>query len=486
MIMRSYTYILISIIAAIGATGSVVGQARVGLGGADPAAAGQTVIYQGVSIIDGTGAPAASGLSIVVQDGRIARIGPSASVNPQDYEDAETVDATGLYVIPGLIEGHTHLATVANRQRAEFLLNRYIYAGITTVRDMAGDARSLADLQRAALVGEINAPDIHYSALLAGPSFWSDPRTISTTMGEAPGLVPWTQTVDDETDLTETVAIARGTWATGLKTYAAIEGPLLVQIVEEARLQGIPVWSHTHVGPARPMEVALAGVTSMSHVCSLAAAAIPDDVFAEGQAGLRSGFVDVDLESPSIDAVLKEMKTRGIVLDATIRIMVARENRPPREQRPPPPAVAGRDGDREKGPPPDVRRRGVRGSCDSEGAIALVRRAYDAGVWISVGTDGMTPLNDEWPALFEEMALLHERVGMPMEEVIRAASLHGATALGLEDQLGTVEEGKYANLVFLSEDPLSGPESFRSVVFTLKRGRRFDRADFVLGSLGER
>ena len=62
-----------------------------------------------------------------------------------------------LVAMRKVVNQRVKIATVANRARAEFLLNRYIHAGITTVRDMAGDARSLAELQRAALVGEIPA-----------------------------------------------------------------------------------------------------------------------------------------------------------------------------------------------------------------------------------------------------------------------------------------------------------------------------------------
>ena len=174
-------------------------QARIGPGGADSTAAG-TVVSEGVSIEDGTGAPTETGMSIVVTDGRIDRIDPTSSIDPGQWVDAKTVDAGGLHVIPGLVESHTHVATIANRQRAEFILNRYVYGGITTARDMAGDFRALADLQRASLVGGIDAPDLHYSALVAGPSFWTDPRTIMTTTGEAPGVVPWSQTVTEETD----------------------------------------------------------------------------------------------------------------------------------------------------------------------------------------------------------------------------------------------------------------------------------------------
>ena len=100
---------------------------------------------------------------------------------------------------------------------------------------------------------------------------------------------------------------------------------------------------------------------------------------------------------------------------------------------------------------------------------------------VATGTDGMTPPEAVFPALHEEIRLLHDDVGMPMLDVLKAASLHGAVALGMEDAIGTLEAGKHANIVFLREDPLTGPESLESVELTVKRGRRYYRRDFVLG-----
>ncbi len=474
--------------AVFGALGaSLAGQSRSGEPSRNPNAESETIVYEGVSILDGTGAPLMPDMSIIVRDGRIAAIAPADDLSLDVGPEAEVEDARGLYVIPGLIESHTHLATRADRAAAEFELNRFIYGGVTTVRDMAGDVRALAELQRAALVGEIPAPDIHYAALVAGESFFVDPRTRSSSMGEVPGRVPWLQIVDDETDLTETIALARGTWATGLKTYASIEGPLLARIAAEARRQGMPVWSHTHVGPALPMEVATAGVTSMSHVCSLASAALPDDIIAEAFAGRRTGMVDVDLDSPQIDQVLEEMARRGVVLDATLkvgffreRMTAARDSAMARDSLAGPPAE--REAQRPEGPPPDPRRRGVRGRCSPEEGVELTRRAWQAGVPIAAGTDAPPAPGSEWPALHDELSYFHELVGMPMEDVIRAATRNGALALGLEREIGTVEEGKYANLVFLEQDPTAGVENLKSVRFTLKRGHRFDRDGFELGT----
>ncbi len=452
------------------------------------------IIFRGPTVIDGTGAAARAEMAIVVEGERIEAIVPVAELTDELLADAEVVDATGWFAIPGLVESHTHVATMASREQAGFILNRYLFAGITTARDMAGDVRSLMDLQRAALVNEIAAPDLKFSALMAGPEFFTDPRTVSSAAGETPGAVSWMQTVTEETDLAEAVTLARGTWATGIKTYAAINGDLLAEIAAEARRQDIPVWAHVHVGPARALEVAMAGVRSMSHVCDIGSAAIPDDVFQEGQEGRRSGFVEVDLNDPAVDSVLAAMLRNGTVLDATLRIFVEMERRQAAADsaaaanEAADSAGAGRQADTTQArprppddPPIDRRRRGVRPRCGASEAVALTRRAYRAGVMIAAGTDGMTPPDSTFPALFDEIRLLHDDVGIPMMDVLRAATFHGAVALGLEDEIGTLQPGKFANIVFLREDPLAGPESFRTVELTVKRGTLYHRRDFVLG-----
>lgn len=461
-------------------------QAQAGPG--EEAAEAARTIFQGATVIDGTGAAARDDMAIVVEDEMIVAVVPVGDLDAEMLEGAEVVDASAWYAIPGLIESHTHVATLANRERAQFILNRQLYGGITTARDMAGDVRSLMDLQRASLVKEIDAPDLRFSALMAGPEFFTDPRTVSSAAGETPGAVTWMQSVTEDTDLREAVTLARGTWATGIKTYAAISGDLLAEIAAEARRQNIPVWAHVHVGPARSLEVARAGVRAMSHVCDLGSAAIPDDVFREGQEGLRSGFVDVDLDDPVIDSVFAAMRRNGTVLDATLRIVVQVGQRRMAAidtvgARPPGEAAdtARATPDRPPPSPIDHRRRGVRPRCGTAEAFELTRRAYEAGVMVAAGTDGMTPPDSVFPALHEEIRLLHEEVGMPMIDVLRAASHHGAVALGLEDEIGTLEPGKHANIVFLREDPLADPESLRAVELTVKRGTLYYRSDFVLG-----
>jgi len=116
--------------------------------------------------------------------------------------------------------------------------------------------------------------------------------------------------------------------------------------------------------------------------------------------------------------------------------------------------------------------------CTVELAAKLTNQAWRSGVTITTGTDGETPAEEQWPALFEEFELLHDKAGLPLPAVIAAATLNGAKAAGQEKSMGTVEAGKLANLVVLTKNPLEDVKNFRSVALTVKRGKQFPRADY--------
>lgn len=451
---------------------------------AQQASAAGTTIYQNVNLIDSISDKLQKNMAIVVDGETIQAVLPMSQLKQDHYPKAKKVDAQSWYATPGLIETHTHVATQPNRQYAEFILNRQLYGGITTARDLAGDARALADLSRAALVKEIPAPDLKYVALMAGPEFFSDPRTVSSGLGEVPGKISWMQAIDENTDMKTAVALSRGTWASAIKTYAKLDDNAMKRIGDEARKQGIPVWSHAHVGPARPMAVAKARVHSMSHACDMAAAAFSDDQLAKAESGELNGRVPVDLNSPKIDAVFEEMKKHNTVFDPTLRVeeWVANNAEKLKAQREKM-AKEMNENPNAKGKA-STKRKGIRAQCGFDGAVELVRRAYKAGVKISTGTDGWTGNKDNYPALYDELRLLNKKVGMPMMDVIKAATINGAYSIGLEKEIGTIEAGKLANISFFNQNPLSGSNKLRSVVLTVKRGSPYYRKDFILGESG--
>ncbi|WP_369818143.1 hypothetical protein [Novosphingobium sp. ST904] len=148
------------------------------------------VLYGGATVIDGTGAGARANQDILVQGDRILAIGPHGSLPAEEVAGARKVDLSGRWVIPGLIDTHVHMATPPNPKRAQGQLRRLLYGGVTSVRDMADDLRSVSELARAALVGEIPAPDIYSAAVMAGPPFFGVPVSARSAWDTRPAPRP--------------------------------------------------------------------------------------------------------------------------------------------------------------------------------------------------------------------------------------------------------------------------------------------------------
>lgn len=415
-----------------------------------PPEGGTRAVYRHVTLIDGRSPEAKSDFAIVTDGEKIVAVLPDKNLTEAQLAGAQQIDLSGKYLLPGFIDTHQHLATPPNRPVAELQLERLVYSGITAIRDMADDLRQVSDLTRAARVGEIASPDIYYAALMAGPSFFNDPRTHAVAKGAEPGAVPWMQSIDANTDMPLAVAQSKGTYATAIKIYANLPGERVAAITREAHRQGMKVWAHGMVFPATPSEGVAAGVDTVSHTCYLAYQAMdkrPDSYQNRFPADAKL----FDSDNAVMAGLFKEMARRGTVLDPTLHVYPKPE-----------------DAAKMKKPP----------HCTVDLAAKLTNQAWRSGVTITTGTDGETPGEEPWPALFEEFELLHDKAGMPPAAVIAAATINGAKAAGQEASMGTVEPGKLANLVALSKNPLDDVRNFRTVILTVKRGKQYPRSDF--------
>jgi imidazolonepropionase-like amidohydrolase len=416
-----------------------------------PPRGGSRTVYRHAKLIDGTGRALQQDMAVVTDGERITAVEPDSALTPAQLQGAAQVDLSGEYLLPGYIDSHQHLATPPDRPEAEARLKRDVYSGITGTRDMADDIRQIADVTRAALVGEIASPDINYVGLMAGPSFFDDPRTHAISEGAVAGQVPWAQAIDESTDMPLAVARAKGTYATAIKIYANLPGDLVAKITREAHRQGLRVWAHGMVFPATPLEVVDAGVDTVSHTCYLAYQAM-----AKRPDSYQHRFpVDASLfehDNPVMAKLYADMVRRGTILDATLHVYRDVEEAARAQHKPP--------------------------LCTVALAGRLTNQAYRAGVAISTGTDDDTPLSEPWPALFDEFQLLHDSAGLPPMAVIEAATRTGAKAMGAEKDMGTIVPGKLANMVVLSANPLEDVRNMRSVVMTVKRGRPYLRADY--------
>jgi amidohydrolase family protein len=412
------------------------------------------VIYRGATLINGAGAGAANerlaaDMSIVVDGEMIKAIAPWSALDKSLTGGAEVVDARGLFATPGLIDSHVHYATQPQRAIAEAELKRDVYGGLTGVRDMAGDARALADLARAALINEIPAPDIFYSALVAGPSFFEDPRTLSSSLGLRSGQVPWLYAVTGDSELPLVVAQARGTGATGLKIYANLPGPLVRALIAEAKRQHFPVWTHQQVYPATPYDSL--GATSVSHVCMIARFIREPGKSSYGR-GNEPSYDGLSADEPGIAHYIAALAKSGTIMDATLSVYF-------------PPAAADGKG-------------AVSKRCPLALAGDITRKMFDAGVPIAAGTDAGAGPDNPYPALYAEMEALVRNAGLTPAQAIIAATRNGAAALEKQGEFGTLEPGKYANLAFFKDNPALDIANLRSVVLTVKRGTRFWRKDY--------
>jgi imidazolonepropionase-like amidohydrolase len=399
------------------------------------------VALTGVTLWDGTGAPARRGMTVVVTGERITAVFQDGS---RPLPPRATVRAlSGKYVTPGLIDGHVHIAGQPSgedgRERTARRLCRALLGGVTAVRDMAGDGRTLAALQRDALVGDLAAPDIFFSALWAGPSFFSDPRTADASGGLAPGSAPWMRAVDGTADVRQVVAEARGAGVTALKLYAAMSPDLVGRLTAEGKRQGLRVWGHASMVDVNPGAMAAAGVEAVSHAHMLVSELAPEEVRA-----IRETRGDTTLplfRDPRFDSLFASYRRHGTVLEPTLFILLADTT-------------------------------GIRSRVGSY----LSRRAHAAGVPLLAGTDSLGNGDAEGyvlPNLHEELRLLVEAAGLTPAEALLSATRTAARVLGRENELGTVEPGKLANLVVLDADPIRDIVNTRTVRLVMKRGAAY-------------
>ncbi|MHA6204044.1 amidohydrolase family protein [Dyella soli] len=448
---RSASWLVVALVLALGACLAFAADS----GAPPPPAVDAATLYAGATVIDGTGAAPRPDQDILVRGERIVAVGPHGSLVGAHDAAVHTVDLRGKYVIPGLIDSHVHLATPPDARRAQAVLRRNLYAGVTAVRDMADDLRSVGELARAARAGEIPSPDIYYAAVMAGPAFFADPRVAAASFGVAPGRSPWMQAIDGQTDMREAVTLARGTSATAIKVYADLPPEQVAAITREAHRQHLMVWAHSAVFPTRPADVISAGVDVVSHACYLAYQLEPVMLKSyEDHTPFHDELLARDGDDPVMACLYRDMLKHGTILDATGSLFVRHD--------------AGRKTHPDWKP--------LR--CTGATTTRLVRQAWQAGVPISTGTDSDGGVNDKWPAVFDEMLFLAHGVGMPPLQVIHAATLVGAEAAGQAQDMGSVTAGKLANFAVLAADPLQDIGNLRSIRMTVKRGRAYPRADY--------
>jgi imidazolonepropionase-like amidohydrolase len=402
-------------------------------------------------LIDGSGQAERSVQRLLVRDGVIVRI-DSAGEEPLPEPTARwtRIGLDGAWMMPGLIDTHVHVARFPDaRREAERILQRAVRAGITGVRDLGGDARALAEIERASGRGELIAPHLVFSALFGGPDIFKQGPTSQMASGRPPGEAAWAHVVTAQSDLRQLVAEARGSGTTNIKVYGDLSPRLATQLIREATRQGMLGTAHATVFTARPSDLVEAGIGSLAHAPYLvweAVDKVPHDY------GMRTAgpWDTVAPDHPRLLKLYRRMAERGVTLDATLYVYKAMQSYP---------GVPKMDW---TGPA-------------FQWAAKATRLARKAGVRVTTGTDWFEPRDDfELPHTHEELALLVEASGFTPMQAIVAATRNGAFALGREKTRGTIEVGKVADLLVLDADPLADIHNTTRIRFTVRAGTIVD------------
>lgn len=413
-----------------------------------------------VRVVDGTGADPAEDRTILLRDGRIAAVGPAASV-PVPPE-ARVLDLAGHTVIPGLVgvHNHTFYTTRGRSVQLQFTAPRlYLGAGVTTIRTTGGTSPyHEINMKRGIDRGEIPGPRMHLTGpYLTGPGGASTMAQIATAE-EARRIVNY--------------------WAdegvTWFKAYTDISREVLGAAIQAAHARGLKVTGHLCSVSFR--EAVALGIDNLEHGLFTNSDYVSGRKPDHCPSDMRDSLLRVAIDGPEVQQTIREMVAGKVALSSTLAVYeLSFPDRPPLEDRVLE-ALA-----------PEAReeylaaRREIASRAAQSTMPELFRRAQAfevafvrAGGLLGAGVDP-TGVGGALPGYGDQRnyELLLE-AGFSPVEAIRIMTLNGATILGVDRELGSIAPGKLADLVVIRGDPIAVPAQIRNVALVFKDGVGYD------------
>jgi imidazolonepropionase-like amidohydrolase len=399
-----------------------------------------------VTLIDGTGAPARPGSSVLVRDGRIAAVGPAAEV--EIPSGTRVVDGSGKFLIPGLWDMHTHLS----KARAP-ALPQLVASGVLSVRDVGGDMPELQRWTSEIRAGVRNGPRI----LMAGPYLESPANVLRVLLAGTVEPEERTRIPVDGPDNARRVvdSIARaGVDFVKVRTWRDLE--TFRAIAEAADARGLPLAAHVFGLPPEILREGL--VTSIEHFMEVPEAWTRQERLDFYAALAERGTVVVPTIVTFTENVLVMPDTLAAIAEGadSLSAFLLADWREQIEEH----SAGSVQGWRSYYPT----------------VVQSWREMREAGMRLLPGSDlavaGVVPGS----SLHRNLALMVEEIGLSPMEAIVAGTRHSAEFMGVSDSLGTIEEGKIADLVLLGADPLADVANTGRIAAVVQRGRLIDQA----------
>lgn len=445
------------------------------------------LVIRNAIIIEGNGTPAEGPKDIVIENNVITQIltldatavrnGTARRVAVGDAE----IDATGKYVLPGLINIHGHVQDerAGIPQPLDYQMKLWLGLGVTTVRDVSSETAKTIAMRERSLNGEIVAPRLYVYARYA---YMPIPR--------------------NEKEARARVRDIKSQGADGIKLFG-MDKDVYPAVLDEARKQGLRVAHHMAVDETNAWDAAANGLTSIEHWYGVPDAAIPDGVqhfpsdFNYADEGMRfrwAGRLWREADPARLQEVLKAMVKGGVAWNPTLDIY-----------------EASRDLQRAESQPwfqeylhptlktyfePDPSKHGsyfANWSSTDEAFwkenyriwFQAVRDFEKLGGVIGVGEDAGFIYQVYGFGLIRELELQQEAGFQPLK-VLQHVAANNAQILGEEKRLGRVRPGFLADLVVVNGNPLEDLKVFYppradaaagpggGVAWTIKDGISYD------------
>lgn len=435
-----------------------------------------------VTVIDATGAPPRPNSFVLIEDSKIAAVGPDPSLRTPN--GAQVIDASGKFLIPGFADMHVHLTGAGEPSGSrEFILPLLVANGVTTVRDMGGKGELLKQLRDEIDSGKRLGPQI----LFTGPYLDGDPPSYQ------PAIV-----VKTPAEARSAVDQLAGEHVDFIKTQSRLEREPYFAIAEESRKKGIRFVGHV---PDRVavLEASQAGQASIEHLtgvllgCSGKEDELRSEQFVPGppnatpqQSRARSRTWQrelLDSYSPDkANALFRAFVANGTWQVPTFPIIVRFGFMTPRTDLSSDPRMVyvpqneralWRQGVKD--------RMAFRTEADFVLREKVVKRYLDlvgkmqtAGVRIMAGTDCAAANVFPGSSLHEDLAFLVQAGLTPMQ-ALQAATKNPAEFLGRQQIQGTIEPGQRADLVLLDANPLEDIRNTEKIRAVVLQGKLLDR-----------
>jgi imidazolonepropionase-like amidohydrolase len=471
--MKATTAILLLLLVAIGAFAQAPSAERQQFIRVDA----PSVALTHVRVIDGTGAAPSDDQTVVISEGKIKSIGPSASANVP--ANIQTLDLQGYTVLPGLVGMHDHMFFPDGGSPPMYsnlgisFPRLYLALGVTTIRT-TGSVTPYADLEIKRLIdaGRMIGPKMHITA-----PYLEGPGSFTPVMHELTG-------VDDARRMVNFWADAG---ATSFKAYMHITRAELRATVEEAHKRGLKVTGHLcSVGYREAAEI---GIDNLEHGLFADAEFVTDKKPDQCPAGgaVSNSLKQLDLNSTAAQETIRTLVSKNVAVTSTLPVFEAAGA--PLSQNGIGAASALLNPRVLNVMSPDTRVRYLaaraRVSSDS-GYTALLRKAMDferafvkAGGLLIAGLDPTG--NGGIVAGFGDLRQVELLVeaGFTPVEAIKIASFNGAKFLGEDARIGSIAVGKQADLMVVKGNPAANISDIEKVEIVFKDGVGYDSEKLI-------